>query len=598
MIGTRLGQYRIEALLGQGGMGAVYLATDEMLGRQVAIKVLRDDSRDEGIAIERFRKEAQILSRLEHPHILRLYGFSQDQGVLYMVTEYVKGEALQRRLELGTVLDTSQVLEWASQVLDALDYAHQLGVVHRDIKPANILIDQRNRARLLDFGIARIVGVEGPTQTGHAVGTLTYMAPEQVLDEPIDGRADLYAFAVVLCQMFAGRRPYRSTTTAGLIREIVDGTPPDVASLLPSPALVFAPTLLHALARHPVERTPTAGRMREELLGAATGALVTPPGLPPLPDVARAAASGSAPHLAATATGGIAVTATGAPVLAGQLPPTVTDAKAAASPPPVRRAGALGLVVPVLLLCAAAGVGWYVYRSSRPLTPRVVTAPAAPGVPAPQPVPTGGSAASAPAPSPPMTTSSQEPPPAPPAPGALTREAPSASAPAAARTPRTTTTRPATAPHPEATTTAPPIVAEGPAPAPPPAPVAETPAPSPASSAPAANVPATAEFKGIILIDRIDDEDEEIDATLRLDARRVVVLDEDGLAKRSIAYDAIARATYNTRRPGRFSLRRASSHWLTIEVGTTPIVLRLNSRTYEQVLTTLQAHGVKVERNP
>ena len=281
MIGTRLGQYRIEALLGQGGMGAVYLATDEMLGRQVAIKVLRDDSRDEGIAMERFRKEAQILSRLDHPNILRLYGFSQDQGVLYMVTEYVRGEALQRRLELGIALEMTQVLEWASQVLEALDYAHQLGVVHRDIKPANILIDQRNRARLLDFGIARIVGVEGPTQTGHAVGTLTYMAPEQVLDEPIDGRADLYAFAVVLCQMFAGRRPYRSTTTAGLIREIVDGPPPEVAALLPSAALVFAPTLLHALARRPADRTPTAGRMRDELLGAAKGALLIPPGPSP-----------------------------------------------------------------------------------------------------------------------------------------------------------------------------------------------------------------------------------------------------------------------------------------------------------------------------
>jgi hypothetical protein len=111
-------------------------------------------------------------------------------------------------------------------------------------------------------------------------------------------------------------------------------------------------------------------------------------------------------------------------------------------------------------------------------------------------------------------------------------------------------------------------------------------------------VPAPAEFKGVILIDRIDGEDEEIDATLRLDARRVVVLDEDGLAKRSIAYDAIARATYNTRRPGRFSIRRSASHWLTLEVGAVPVVLRLNSKSYEQVLTTLQGHGVNVERKP
>lgn len=595
MIGTRLGQYRIEALLGQGGMGAVYLATDEMLGRQVAIKVLRDDSRDEDTAIERFRKEAQILSRLDHPHILRLYGFSQDQGVLYMVTEYVKGEALQRRLELGTVLETTQVVEWASQVLDALDYAHQLGVVHRDIKPANILIDQRNRARLLDFGIARIVGTEGPTQTGHAVGTLTYMAPEQVLDEPIDGRADLYAFAVVLCQMFSGRRPYRSTTTAGLIREIVDGLTPDVASLLPSPALVFAPTLLHALARHPTDRTPTAGRMREEMLGAATGALVTPAGLPPLPDVARPGVSGSGAHLAATATSGVGVTSTGTPVPVGQPQATATDTRTASSPArQVRRAGALGLVVPVLLLSAAVGVGWYVYRASRPVTPRVV-APMAPGASAPQPTTTVPASAPPAAPATTSSPASQTPSPQ----DASGRDT-SPPAPQTGRAPRSTTDRTAAPPRPGATTTAPPIVVEptAPAPAPAPAPVAEVPAPSPTPSTPAANVPATAEFKGIILIDRIDDEDEEIDAMLRLDARRVVVLDEDGLAKRSIAYDAIARATYNTRRPGRFSLRRSASHWLTLEVGTTPVVLRLNSRTYEQVLTTLQGHGVKVERNP
>ena len=591
MIGTRLGQYRIDALLGQGGMGAVYLATDEMLGRHVAIKVLRDDVNAQGTATERFRSEAQILSRLDHPHILRLYGFSQDQGVLYMVTEFVRGEALQRRLEHGEALETTQVLEWATQLLDALDYAHQLGVVHRDIKPANILIDERHRARLLDFGIARIVGTEGLTMTGHAVGTLTYMAPEQVLDEPIDGRADLYSFAVVLCQMFTGRRPYRSTTTAGLIREIVYGPPPDVAALLPSQALVFAPALLHALARQPADRTPTAARMREELTSAAKGAWLSPAGLPPLP--ARA-------NPTATVLGGLASTVTDG-VTGGSHTPTVgTASPPPAAPPPAdapiavpaaRRGDAWGLIVPAVLLCAMGVTGWYVFGPQGVVKPAITPAsPAAEG---------GTSARTPDAPvvvaTAPATVPAVEP--APVAPAAPSKQ-PSSLPDPAARPSRSTTTRASKTSPPVAEVAPPPVVSEPTASAPVPAtPLAEEAAPPPAADTPA-TAPATVEFNDIILMDRVDDEDEEIDASIRLDARRVVVLDEDGIPKRSIAYDAIARATYNTRRPGRFSLRRSSSHWLTIEVGTVPIVLRLNSRTYEQVLTTLQGHGVRVERNP
>ena len=577
MIGTRLGQYRIDALIGQGGMGAVYLATDEMLGRQVAIKVLREDADPEGSATERFRSEAQILSRLDHPYILRLYGFSRHEGVLYMVTEFVRGEALQRRLERGAILDTGQVLEWAGQVLDALDYAHELGVVHRDIKPANILIDERNRARLLDFGIARIVGTEGLTQTGHAVGTLAYMAPEQVLDEAIDGRADLYAFAVVLCQMLAGRRPYRATTTAGLIREIVDGPAPDVAVLLPPHAAAFAPALLHALARRPADRTPTAALMRQELMAVA----VASPGVP-IHVASGEPTVGGAPH---------------APATAGAIP----------SPPPVplrRRPGAIAYVVPAMLLLSGLGLAWYLRGPSRLVTPRVAMAPAdtspARGewLPAERPTTTPAEPA---VPAPLLA----EPPVAATAPS-TTSAAPPAAAPAARPTPGTARTSPPGQRTAAAAGPAPALSAAleselAPTTAPAPAPASESapspePAPDPAP-APAA-VPATVEFTDIILMDRVDDEDEELDVSVRLDARRVVVIDEDGIAKRSIAYEAIGRASYNTRKPGRFSLRRGPSHWLTLEVGTTPIVLRLNAKTYEQVLTTLAGHGVPVERNP
>jgi serine/threonine protein kinase len=207
MIGTRLGQYRIDALLGQGGMGAVYLATDEMLGRQVAIKVLRDDVDVQGTATERFRSEAQILSRLDHPCILRLYGFSQHEGVLYMVTEYVKGEALQRRLERGVTIDPPQVVAWASQVLDALDYAHQLGVVHRDIKPANIHLGDDQRLRILDLGVALSAGL-GSIAGMQNPGTPSFMAPELFEGEPASTSSDIYAAGVTLYHLLTRRYPY------------------------------------------------------------------------------------------------------------------------------------------------------------------------------------------------------------------------------------------------------------------------------------------------------------------------------------------------------------------------------------------------------
>ncbi len=266
-----------------------------------------------------------------------------------------------------------------------------------------------------------------------------------------------------------------------------------------------------------------------------------------------------------------------------------TDSTLAVPPPlaPVRRAGGLALVVPAILLLTAAAVGWYVFGPSRPPTPSAAVAPS-------EPTPTAPAVAAAPAVGSPADPATQPPPLSAALPGAPTipgRETPSTAGPA----PRASRSAVAAAP-PQAAS--PPEIDRS-ASVPPP----DTPAPAPPAvpaevPRAATSAPATAVFKGLILMDRIDDEDEELDVSVRLDGRRVVVLDEDGIAKRSIGYDSIARATYNSRKPGRFSLRRGPSHWLTLEVGTTPIVLRLNGRTYEQVLTALQGHGVRVERNP
>ncbi|HTV01086.1 MAG TPA: protein kinase [Luteitalea sp.] len=557
MIGTRLGQYRLDRLLGRGGMGAVYQATDEMIGRQVAIKVLRTDVTGSPDAEERFRTEARILASLDHPHILRLHGFSRDEDVLYMVTEFVQGETLQHMLESGTPIDTNEALRWIDEVLDALQYAHHLGVVHRDLKPANVLIDTRGRARLLDFGIAKVAGQDGLTRTGHAVGTLLYMAPEQVMDEPIDGRTDLYAFAVLACELLAGRRPYRSSTTAGLLREIVDGPPPDVAALLPPAAAPAAAPLLRALARRAADRPPTAASLRDDLRTAfetaapaaapssPAGAPATPLTPPPLPTLPATLTQSRTQH-------GIE--------LPRQSPRRTWPALAAL--------GAMAVVGLALV--------WAFFLRPRPVPPvdgaittSVTGTPADTTMP-----PLPGTSPNVVAPPeaivlPPATTTA-------PGPMAMARRPDPT---AAATTTSTSVTPDAPATAPVVTTPAPPVET-----------TALPPAVAPAAPA------APASFGGIVYIERIDDEDEEFDVSVRLDGKAVVVVDEDDEVKKTVPYSAITQATYYTRGPARFALRRSPSHWIRLE-GSSPVVLRMSARAVDQVLSALDAHGVKVTRN-
>ena len=415
------------------------------------------------------------------------------------------------------------------------------------------------------------------------------MAPEQVLDEAIDGRADLYAFAVVLCQMFAGRRPYRSTTTAGLIREIVDGPPPDVAALLPPQARRSRRPCCTRSQAYPRTARRRPACMRDELVAAAKEPPLASPtvALPPQPDARLCRQL-------------VQVAGAGMPPLRQRR--SATDRLSSRASPATATDRTLSVPQPKSRLlrwrwscrrCCCRGPGRRLVRVGRP----------------------SGDAASDMAP-----TSRRRG-----GPGAAnaTVVRPQARVTARATTSysrhqrrhhrrrraaavtgasRAQTAKERHGPHhsmcrgqtrhrrasgrPERRA---------------------NPGVGPRRRghrsaarrrvAPAA-VPATIEFKDMILMDRVDDEDEEIDVSVRLDDRRVIVFDEDGIAKRSIAYDAIARATYNSRRPGRFSLRRSSSHWLTLEVDTTPIVLRLNGRTFEQVLTTLQGHGVHVVRQP
>ena len=269
-LGTR---YVIERELGRGGMATVYLAHDQKHGRRVAVKVLRPELAS-SIGPERFLREIQTAARLTHPHILPLHDSGEAEGLLYYVMPYIEGESLRGRLQRDRRLDLDRALQLGREVADALDYAHQHGVVHRDIKPENILI-ANGQAVVADFGIARAVsdGAELVTGAGMSIGTPMYMSPEQVEGSPtLDGRSDIYSLGCVLFEALTGLPPFQCRSTqAILVRRLVEGPPP-LRTLNPEiPAAVEA-AISRALAREPTDRFATAAGLSTALTDAAKDA--------------------------------------------------------------------------------------------------------------------------------------------------------------------------------------------------------------------------------------------------------------------------------------------------------------------------------------
>jgi Tol biopolymer transport system component len=248
--GQRLGPYEIEGPLGAGGMGQVFKARDERLGRSVAIKVLAPDLANDEKLLSRFEREAKVIGQLSHPNICTLYDIGSQNGTTYLVMELVDGETLSDRVARGP-MSLRDVIRYGIEIANALDRAHRAGVVHRDLKPANIMITKTG-AKLLDFGLARpsrpVLGTLDPdaptaqhtiTAEGTIAGTLPYMPPEQLRGEAVDARADIYALGAVLYEMVTGRRAFTSVNSASLIAEILEHDPPRVADLQPGtpPAL-------------------------------------------------------------------------------------------------------------------------------------------------------------------------------------------------------------------------------------------------------------------------------------------------------------------------------------------------------------------------
>jgi len=258
------GRYRLEEQLGAGAMAEVWLAVDTQLGRHVALKLLRADADP-----ARFEREAHAVASLSHPNICRLYDYGSEGGRPFMVFEHMPGGTLEERLGTGEPLSDSETQAIASEVAAGLAHAHDRGLIHRDLKPANILFDEEGRAKISDFGIARMAGVDTLTEAGTLIGTAAYMSPEQASGEPASPASDVYSFGVILYRMLAGRLPFETASPVDLLRRQLYEAPPAMHALRPDAPMVLAAVAEDSLAKSPSERPPD-GRA---LVGLLAGAL-------------------------------------------------------------------------------------------------------------------------------------------------------------------------------------------------------------------------------------------------------------------------------------------------------------------------------------
>src|SRR5438309_626903 len=282
--GQHLGPYEILSAIGAGGMGEVYRARDARLDRIVAIKVLPSHLADKPELRERFEREARTVASLNHPHICTLHDIGDQDGTDFLVMEYLEGETLAQRLLKGP-LPLDQVLRYAIEIADALDKAHRKGITHRDLKPGNIMLT-KSGTMLLDFGLAKLKQEVAPanvqlsklptagdplTAKGTIVGTLQYMAPEQLEGKEADARTDIFAFGVVVYEMATGKRAFEGKSSASVIGAILKDDPPPISSLQPTTPPALDRLVKKCLAKESEKRWQAASDVCDELKWIAEG---------------------------------------------------------------------------------------------------------------------------------------------------------------------------------------------------------------------------------------------------------------------------------------------------------------------------------------
>ena len=276
MIGQVFGNSKIEQKLGEGGMGEVFRGVDMMLEREVAIKFLRPELASQAQVVERFRSEAVTLAKLNHPNIATLYSFMRQGDSFVMVLEFVRGVTLDHVIQQRGAIPVDQAIPIFCQMLDGIQEAHNFGIIHRDIKPANMMLTEKGTLKVLDFGIARILGTARMTRQGNIIGTIEYMSPEQVRGFETDARSDIYSLGMLLYEMLTGRCPFDIQNEFELMKAQIEQYPVPPRQLNPAIPEVVEQAIWRSIHKDPAQRFQNASEFRGFLLNAgfnATGRL-------------------------------------------------------------------------------------------------------------------------------------------------------------------------------------------------------------------------------------------------------------------------------------------------------------------------------------